>query len=220
MLFVALAYCLPVLLDVERPLELQVHVLVVVGEHGRGLVVAAAQHTSGCGFGLDWEMLLDDWYVEGEDETTYTSSRIRACRWCLVSKSPVVEVSKLSIHDLFVSEAVTYNHLLHLLLDAHPRHDLHILHAAEDVVLDAEASLHAESGALLNGKGLLVEGLEGTGLGQIDDDVGAAFDFEAERDQDDFAVVVGVGDGLAATEAERLFPLAEGLIVLVCEDGV
>lgn len=114
---------------------------------------------------------------------------------------------------------MTYNHLLHLLLHAHPRDDLHVLHAAEDFVLDAEASLHAESGALLDGEGLLVEGLEGAGLGQIDDDVRSALDFQAQGEQDDLAGVVGVGDGLAAAETERLFPLAEGLIVLVCGDG-
>lgn len=37
-------HCLPVLLDVKGPLELQVLVLVVVGEHGDGFVVAAADH--------------------------------------------------------------------------------------------------------------------------------------------------------------------------------
>lgn len=55
MLFVNFSYCLPVLLDVERPLELQVLVLVVVGEHGGGLVVATAEHAGGRGLGLDWE---------------------------------------------------------------------------------------------------------------------------------------------------------------------
>ena len=60
MLFVTSRTCLPVLLDVERPLELQVLVLVVVGEHGGGLVVAAADHAGGRGLGLDWgETILD-----------------------------------------------------------------------------------------------------------------------------------------------------------------
>jgi hypothetical protein len=36
--------CLPVLLDVKGPLELEVLVLVVVGEDGDGLVVAAEEH--------------------------------------------------------------------------------------------------------------------------------------------------------------------------------
>lgn len=114
---------------------------------------------------------------------------------------------------------MTYNHLLHLLLDAHPRDDLHVLHAAEDVMLDAEAGLHAEGSALLDGERLLVEGLEGTSLGQVDDDVRSALDFKTQGEQDNLARVVGVGDGLAAAESEGLFPLAEGLIVLVCEGG-
>lgn len=45
---------LPVLLDVEGPVELQECVLVVVHEFGDGLVVTAADHAGGCGFGLDW----------------------------------------------------------------------------------------------------------------------------------------------------------------------
>lgn len=83
-------------------------------------------------------------------------------------------------------------------------------------MLDAEAGLHAESSTLLDGEGLLVQGLESTGLGQVDNDVGAAFHLETEGDQDDFPRVIRVGDGLAATETERLFPLAKGLVVLVC----
>ena len=45
----------PVLLDVERPLELQMGVVVIVDELGDGLVVAAEEHARGCGFGLDFE---------------------------------------------------------------------------------------------------------------------------------------------------------------------
>jgi hypothetical protein len=86
-------------------------------------------------------------------------------------------------------------------------------------VLDAEAGLHAERRALLDGEGLLVEGLEGAGLRQVDDNVRAALDFQAQGEQDDLARVVGVRDGLAAAEAEGLFPLAEGLVVLVWEGG-
>lgn len=85
-------------------------------------------------------------------------------------------------------------------------------------MLDAEAGLHAEASTLLDGKRLLVEGLQGTGLSEINDDVRSAFDFEAKREQDHFARVVGVRDGVAAAETKRLFPLAEGLIVLVCKD--
>jgi hypothetical protein len=45
----------PVLLDVERPFELQVGVLIVIDELGDGLVVATAEHARRRGLGLDWE---------------------------------------------------------------------------------------------------------------------------------------------------------------------
>jgi hypothetical protein len=45
----------PVLLDVERPLELQMDVVVVVDELGDGLVVATAEHARRGGLGLDCE---------------------------------------------------------------------------------------------------------------------------------------------------------------------
>jgi hypothetical protein len=45
----------PVLLDIERPLELQMGVLVVVDELGDGLVVATAEHARRGGLGLNWE---------------------------------------------------------------------------------------------------------------------------------------------------------------------
>lgn len=48
-----LSWCLPVLLDVEGPLELQVAVVVVVGELRDSLVVATAHHAGGSGLGLD-----------------------------------------------------------------------------------------------------------------------------------------------------------------------
>lgn len=93
-----LSYCLPVLLDVERPFELQVLVLVVVGEHGGGLIVATADHTGGRGLGLDWGetdvRLLAVCALRKLWVVTYTSSRIRACRWCWASKSPGTDVSK------------------------------------------------------------------------------------------------------------------------------
>ena len=83
-------------------------------------------------------------------------------------------------------------------------------------MLDAETSFHAEGGTLLDGEGLLVEGFQGPGLRQVDHDVGAAFDFQAQGEQDHFAWVVGVRDGVAAAQTEGLFPLAERLVILVC----
>jgi hypothetical protein len=53
---VALPLCsFPVLLDVERPLELQVSVVVIIDELGNGLVVATTEHTRRGGFGLDYK---------------------------------------------------------------------------------------------------------------------------------------------------------------------
>jgi len=46
---------LPVFLDVERPGELQMGLLVIVDELGDGGVVATAEHTGGSGFGFDWD---------------------------------------------------------------------------------------------------------------------------------------------------------------------
>lgn len=83
-------------------------------------------------------------------------------------------------------------------------------------MLDLELRLHAELRALLDSERLVLELLERAGRLEVDDDVGAAFDFEAEREDDALARVVGVAEGLAAAEAERLFPLAEGLVILVC----
>jgi hypothetical protein len=45
----------PVLLNVERPLELEMGLVVIVDELGDGGVVATAEHARGGGFGLDWE---------------------------------------------------------------------------------------------------------------------------------------------------------------------
>lgn len=69
-------------------------------------------------------------------------------------------------------------------------------------MLHLELSLHAELGALLDCKGLVLEGLDGTGSLEIDDYVRAAFDLEAEREDDAFARVVGVGDVFAGAETE------------------
>lgn len=48
---------LPVLGDVEGPLELQVGVVVVVDELRHGVVVATSDHTRGGFLGVDWGVL-------------------------------------------------------------------------------------------------------------------------------------------------------------------
>ena len=83
-------------------------------------------------------------------------------------------------------------------------------------MLDLELCLHAECSTLLDDKRLLLKGLEGARRLEVDDDVGAAIDFETERVDDAFAGVVGVGDVLALAETKGSLPLVQGFIVLVC----
>jgi hypothetical protein len=93
---------------------------------------------------------------------------------------------------------------------------LEVLQAREDLMLHLELGLHAELRALLDPERLVLELLERAGRLEVDDDVRAALDLEAQGEDDALARVVGVAERVAAAEAERLFPLAEGLVVLVC----
>ena len=68
-------------------------------------------------------------------------------------------------------------------------------------MLDLEAGFHPELGTFLDGEGLLVQVLQGAGCAEVDDDVAAAGDFEAQGEDDDFAWVAGVGDAFAGTQA-------------------
>lgn len=82
-------------------------------------------------------------------------------------------------------------------------------------MLHQERGFHAKLGSLLDGERLVLEVIDGTGRGEVDGDVGTAFDFEGEGFDDTFARVAGVGDGSAAAEAERGFPAVEGFVVCV-----
>ena len=68
-------------------------------------------------------------------------------------------------------------------------------------MLDLEPRLHPELGAFLDSEGLLVQLLQGAGRAEVDDDVAAAGDFEAQGEDDDFAWVAGVGDAFAGAQA-------------------
>lgn len=101
-------------------------------------------------------------------------------------------------------------------------------------MLDDEVGFHLVGAAFLDGEWLAFEGLEGAWGGEVDGDVGAAFDFlvggislvgerckaglayECERFDDAQAWVFGIADGLALAETEGCFPAVESLIVLVC----
>jgi hypothetical protein len=87
-------------------------------------------------------------------------------------------------------------------------------------VLHLELGLHAESSSLFDYEGLALESLDGARGPQVDDDIGPTFDFEAEREDDAFARIVGVGDVCALAETERGLPLLERLVVLVCHEEV
>ena len=85
-------------------------------------------------------------------------------------------------------------------------------------MLHDEIGLHAELGPLLDGEGFRLERLDGPGSGQVDGDVGAAFDLESERLDDAAAVILGVyEDGRGRGNAEGGFPAVEGFVVLVWE---
>jgi hypothetical protein len=115
---------------------------------------------------------------------------------------------------------IAANHLLRLVTYPHALHHLHVLHPAQNLVLHREPHLDAERGALLDREGLVFEVFEDLGLclrgrgGEVNDYVGAAFDFEAEGEDGAFAWVGGV-EGLAGAQAEGFFPFAEGFVVFV-----
>ena len=83
-------------------------------------------------------------------------------------------------------------------------------------MLHDEVGLHAELGSFLDGEGFRFERLDGAGGGQVDGDVGAAFDLERERLDDAATVILGVyEDGRGGGNAEGGFPAVEGFVVLV-----
>ena len=74
-------------------------------------------------------------------------------------------------------------------------------------MLDYKVGLHAEMGALLDGERLAFELLEGAWRGEVDGNVGAAFDFKAKGFDDAAAVVGGVdGETRGIGDAQRGFP--------------
>lgn len=82
-------------------------------------------------------------------------------------------------------------------------------------MVDLEGDLDAELGALLDREGLVLEFLEGAGRGNIDHDIGAAFDFKGEGLDDTCSRIVGVSDGVASGQTEGGFPAVERFVVLV-----
>lgn len=61
-----------------------------------------------------------------------------------------------------------------------------------------ENNLDSERSTLLDGERLILETLESAGGGEVDEDVGTAFDFQGEGLDDAFAGVVRVANRFAA----------------------
>lgn len=68
-------------------------------------------------------------------------------------------------------------------------------------MLHLERRLHPKLGTLLDSERFIFELIDGTGRGEVNGDIGTAFDFQGEGFDDAFARVAGVGDGGAAAEA-------------------
>lgn len=79
-----------------------------------------------------------------------------------------------------------------------------------------EDNLDAEGGALLDRERLILEGVDGSGSGHVDDHVGASLNLQGQGLDDALSGVVGVTGGFAGVQAEGGLPAVEGFVVLVC----
>lgn len=95
---------------------------------------------------------------------------------------------------------------------------LQVLETTQHLMVDLEDHLDVELGTLLDGEGLVLESVDGSRGGQIDDDVGTALDNQGQR-FDDTLRIAGLADGVAGVQAQRGLPAVEGLIILVCGEG-
>lgn len=123
----------------------------------------------------------------------------------------------MSAHKFHPTTPFTHNHLRVLGdLDALPLNDLDIVQAAQNLMLDLERGRHGKLGALLDLEGLVLEVLLASGSGQVNGDGVAAGCVHRQGEDDADAGIVGVGDVLAAAEAERCLVSLEGLVAFVC----
>jgi hypothetical protein len=83
-------------------------------------------------------------------------------------------------------------------------------------MLHLELRLHAELRSFLDHERFVLESLDSSGGLQVNGDVRASLYLQGEGQDDAFTRVVGVGEVLSGAKAQRLFPLAEGLVILVC----
>lgn len=90
------------------------------------------------------------------------------------------------------------------------------MQTAQNLVLHLEGGAHGKLGALLDGKGLILERVFAAGCREVDCDGCAAGRVHGQREDDADAGVVGVGDVFAAAEAEGFLVSLEGFVTGVC----
>lgn len=110
----------------------------------------------------------------------------------------------------------TYQHLL-ILADANtlPPHGLDVLQTAENLMLNLENDLDAESSTLLDREGLVLELFERTRGRQLNHDVVPAFHLQGEGLDDALPRVIRVAEGRAGVQSQGSFPAVQGFVVLV-----
>jgi hypothetical protein len=138
-----------------------VGVVVVINEF-RDRVVVGSRHHSGWRF--FWLNYRFDYQHFMWNQAT------RACLTSLLIEWPFSRVG-----------TVRSNHLLRFGTNAHSLHDLEILHARQNLVLDLELDLHAELGTLFNREGLGFESLQLARLAQVDNDIWTTLDLKKVR---------------------------------------
>lgn len=86
------------------------------------------------------------------------------------------------------------------------------MQTAEDLVLHLELGRHGELGAFLDLEGLVLQGGLASGGGEVDRDGRAAGGVHGQGQDNADPGVIGVGNILAATEAEGLLVALQRLI--------
>lgn len=111
----------------------------------------------------------------------------------------------------------TYNHLLVLRnRDSLSLDYLDVLQPAKYLVLDYKVRLHAETSPFLDTEWFGLESFDGARGSKVDNDVGAAFDFESKGLDDTCACVCGIHCyDWARRETEGGLPAFERLITLI-----
>lgn len=187
--------------------------VVIVHKLGDGIVVTSRHHAG-------WRFLLRNCRLVSMNSKRVIPHALHFFSYVRLSS---VFGGKLPYHRPSVPFPSTlpalkaYNHLLVLShADALPLDDLQVLQPAKHIVLDPEDGLHAEFGSFFDGERLGLEFLNGTGRVQVNDDVGASFDFESQGLNHAAALIGGVhGERGRVRDTEGGLPTVEGFIVLV-----